>query len=110
MWMIFLCAGKSMAELKAELKAASYDVNPYPGTFRSGRARWMATFMNAERKVIARRIGMELQSKHSGSNYKVFSRQEWVDPAGPPPWKVMRRENTSDADALALLRSVYAEA
>ena len=63
--------------LKAELKAASYDVQPYAGTFKSGRARWMATFFNRENKVIARRIGMELQSKKTGESYKVFSREEW---------------------------------
>ena len=68
--------------LKSELKAASYDIQPFPGTFKSGRAKWMATFMNAERKIIARRIGMELQSKRTGEGYKVFSRQEWVDRQG----------------------------
>ena len=32
--------------LKDELKAVSYDVQPYPGTFKSGRDRWMATFLS----------------------------------------------------------------
>ena len=82
--------------LKSELKAASYDIQPFPGTFKSGRAKWMATFMNAERKVIARRIGMELESKRTGDTYKVFSREEWVDKENIPPRTILRREQTSD--------------
>ena len=62
--------------LKNELGAASYDVQPFPGSIKSGRPRWMATFMNADRKVIARRIGMELTSKQSGAPYRVFSWQD----------------------------------
>lgn len=69
-------------QLKTELKAASYDIQPFPGTFKSGRSKWMATFMNGERKVIARRIGMELVSSRTGEPYKVFSRKEWVDRQG----------------------------
>ena len=68
--------------LKSELKAASYDIQPFPGTFKSGRAKWMATFFNGDRKVIARRIGMELTSSKTGDTSKVFSRQEWVDRQG----------------------------
>ena len=48
--------------LKDELKAGSYDVQQFPGTFKSGRPRWMATFLNSDRKAIGRRIGMELTS------------------------------------------------
>ena len=29
--------------LKDKLKAVSYDVQSYPGSFKSGRDRWMAT-------------------------------------------------------------------
>ena len=43
--------------LKDELKASSYDIQQFPGTFKSGRPRWMAVFLNSDRKVIARRIG-----------------------------------------------------
>ena len=82
--------------LKSELKAASYDVQPFPGTFKSGRARFMATFMNAERKIIARRIGMELTSKKTGDYYKVFSREEWVDKENAPPRTILRREVTGN--------------
>ena len=83
--------------LKSELGAASYDIQPFPGTFKSGRARFMATFMNAERKVIARRIGMELESKRTGDYYKVFSRQEWVDKENAPPRTILRREVTGNS-------------
>ena len=89
--------------LKAELKAASYDIQPFPGTFKSGRAKWMATFMNAERKVIARRIGMELESKRTGDLYKVFSREEWVDKENIPPRTILRREQTSDYNSFDVL-------
>ena len=82
--------------LKGELKAASYDVQPYPGAFKSGRARWMATFFNRENKVIGRRIGMELQSTKTGQGYKVFSREEWVDRDTTPPRTILRREVTAD--------------
>ena len=95
--------------LKDELKAASYDVQPYPGTFKSGRPRWMATFLNSDRKVIARRIGMELTSGRTGAPYKVFSRQEWVD-RDTPPRTILTRQRTSDADALDVLNEIYAEA
>ena len=92
--------------LKAELKAASYDIQPFPGTFKSGRAKWMATFMNAERKVIARRIGMELTSKKTGEGYKVFSRQEWVDREAVPQRTILRREVTSDYNTFDVLGEV----
>ena len=94
--------------LKAELKAASYDIQPFPGTFKSGRAKWMATFMNAERKIIARRIGMELTSKKTGDTYKVFSRQEWVDREAAPPRATLRREQTSDYNSFDTLGEVTA--
>ena len=82
--------------LREELKAASYDVQPFPGTFRSGRPKFIATFMNRENKVIARRIGMELTSRKTGQGYKVFSREEWVDREATPPRTTLRREQASD--------------
>ena len=83
-------------QLKSELKAASYDIQPFPGSFKSGRSKWMAIFMNGERKVIARRIGMELVSARTGETYKVFSREEWVDREPVPPRTILRRETASD--------------
>ena len=80
--------------LKNELGTASYDVQAFPGTFRSGRAQYMATFLNTDRKVIARRIGMELTSSRTGAPYKLFSRQEWVD-WDAMPRTILKREQSS---------------
>ena len=88
--------------LKNELGAASYDVQAYPGSFRSGREQYMATFLNSDRKIIARRIGMELTSKQSGAPYRVFSRQEWVD-RDAMPRTILKREQSS-------VDQVYSEA
>ena len=96
--------------LKDELKAASYDVQPFPGTFKSGRPRWMATFLSADRKVISRRIGMQLTSSRTGAPYQVFSRQEWIDRDTAPPRTILSRQQTSDADAVDVLNEIYAEA
>ena len=96
--------------LKDELKAASYDIQPFPGTFKSGRDRWMATFLSADRKVIARRIGMQLTSKQSGAPYHVFSRQDWVDRDAMPRTILTRQQTGSDASASAILNELYSEA
>ena len=96
--------------LRDELKAASYDVQPFPGTFKSGRPRWMAVFLNSDRKVISKRIGMELTSGRTGAPYKVFSRQEWVDRDTAPPRAILSRQQTNDADAVDVLNEIYAEA
>ena len=96
--------------IRDELKAASYDIQPFPGTFKSGRDRWMATFMSADHKVVARRIGMRLTSKQSGAPYHVFSRQEYVDRDAMPRTVLTRQQTGSDADASALLNEIYAEA
>ena len=96
--------------IRDELKAASYDIQPFPGTFKSGRDRWMATFMSADHKVVARRIGMQLTSKRGGAPYHVFSRQEWVDRDTAPPRTILSRQQSSDSDALDVLNEIYAEA
>ena len=88
--------------LKDELKAVSYDVQPYPGTFKSGRDRYMTAFFSTDRKIIARRIGMELTSSRTGAPYKVFSRLEWVD-RDAMPRTILKREQSS-------VDQVYAEA
>ena len=41
-----------------------------------------------------------------GAPYRVLSRQEWVD-RDAAPRTVLRRQQTSDANALALLNEVY---
>ena len=70
----------------------------------------MATFLNSDRKVIARRIGMQLTSKQSGAPYHVFSRQDWVDRDAMPRTILTRQQTGSDADALDVLNDVYTEA
>ena len=92
------------SEIKDDINAWSYNVEQYPGSFRSGRPRWMCTYYDVNRKVVARRIGMSLVSK-KGLEYKVFSREEWVD---PPPRTILRREQSSDYDALTILNEAYA--
>ena len=77
------------SEIKDEVGACLYDIAQYPGTFRSGRPRWMATYYDVNRRVVARRIGMSLTSKKN-IEYKVFSREEWVERPTP------RREQTND--------------
>ena len=96
--------------LRDELKAFSYDVQAYPGSFKSGRPQFMATFLNSDRKVIARRIGMQLTSKQSGAPYHVFSRQDWVDRDAMPRTILTRQQTGSDADAVDVLNEIYAEA
>ena len=76
-----------------ELKASSYDIQQFPGTFKSGR-----------------RVGMQLTSKQSGAPYYVFSRQDWVERDTAPPRTVLSRQQSSDADASAILNELYAEA
>ena len=44
--------------LKNELGAASYDVQPYPGSFKSGRPQFMVTYLTSDHRVITRCIGM----------------------------------------------------
>ena len=92
------------SEIKDELGACLYDIAQYPGTFKTGRPRWMCTYYDVNRRVVARRIGMSLVSK-KGLEYKVFSREEWVD---PPPRTILRREQSSDYDALTILNEAYA--
>ena len=66
----------------------------------------MATFLDRDNKVLARRIGMELTSKKTGEGYKVFSREEWVDREAAPPRATLRREQTSDYNSFDVLGEV----
>ena len=96
--------------LKGELGAASYDIQQFPGTFKSGRPMWSAVFLNSDRKVIARRIGMQLTSNQSGAPYHVFSRQDWVDRDAMPRTILTRQQTGSDASASSILNELYSEA
>ena len=66
------------SEIKKELGASGYDVNPTPENFSTGRARFEAVFYEGEghnRRVIERRAAMELVSKRTGAPYHVVSRK-----------------------------------
>ena len=55
--------------------ARYYDVEPLPETYRTGRAKMVAIFYNADRtKVLARQDAMELTSKRTGRPYTVCRR------------------------------------
>ena len=57
--------------------AVFFEINPIPGAYRSGRPRYEATFLSADRKkVVARRAAMQLVSRRSGQNYFVVRRAD----------------------------------
>ena len=93
------------SEIKTEIGAAYYELRPLPDNFRSGRPKWECLFFSANRKLVSRRMAMELMSKKTGKPYRVCARCE---PA--PPRTVLSRQQTNDADASALLNELYAEA
>lgn len=63
-------------DVKKEIKAASYDLRPLPESFRSGRPKWECLFFSGDRKLISRRLAMELTSKRTGRPYHVCERDE----------------------------------
>ena len=93
------------SEVKTDLGAAYYELRPLPDTFRSGRPKMEALFFSADRKLVSRRMAMELVSKKTNKPYRGCARNE---PA--PPRTILSREQSSDADALDLLNEVYSEA
>ena len=78
------------SEIKKELGASGYDVNPTPENFSTGRPRLEAIFYEGEghnRRVIERRTAMRLISKKTGKPYEVVSRKPDSaarQPAPPP--------------------------
>jgi hypothetical protein len=66
-------------EIQQQVDATSYDIQMHPGNFSSGRPKWVCYFMNRDRKVICKRLGMQLTSK-KGKSYHVFSITEWKEP------------------------------
>ena len=87
-------------ELKKTLNAATYQTRDTNTTFKSGRPRLEIKFYNVESKLIATRTAMELTSKN-GNEYIVCSLHEAV------PRTILKRECSSDYDALAQLHEVY---
>ena len=62
------------SEVKKELGASSYDIRVTPGTYKSGRQRFICDFLDANRNVICTREAMELVSKVSRKLYHVVKR------------------------------------
>ena len=92
------------SEIKTDLGAAYYELRHLPDTFRSGRPKMECLFFSADRKLVSRRMAMELVSKKTNKPYRVCARNE---PA-PPPRSILRREQSSiDTDTL---NDVYAKA
>ena len=93
------------SEIKTEIGAAYYELRPLPDNFRSGRPKMEALFFSADRKLVSRRLAMELTNKKTGKPYHVCARNE---PA--PPRTVLSRQQTNEAEALDVLNEIYAEA
>ena len=97
---------------------ASYELRILPDNFRSGRPKWECLFFTADRKLVSRRLAMELESKRTGKKYHVCARTE------PTPQRtILSRQQTdlpgpsgcggsprSDTDALDVLNEIYADA
>ena len=93
-------------ELKKDLGASGYDVNPTMDTFSTGRAKFEAVFFEGEghnRKVVERRTAMELTSRKTGKPYHVVRRKAANHegrPAAQQAAPAARQEYSLD-DALA---------
>ena len=57
--------------LKAELKAASFEVVALGGHYRSGRPKYGVLFHDAKKNIIAQREAMQLTAKSTGRTYFV---------------------------------------
>ena len=51
------------SEIKTELGAAYYELRNLPDNYRSGRPKMECLFFSADRKLVSRRMAMELVSK-----------------------------------------------
>ena len=86
--------------MKKNLNPATYQTRDTNEKFKSGRAKLEIKFYNVESKLITTRTAMELTSKN-GNEYIVCSLHEAV------PRTILKRECSSDYDALAQLHEVY---
>ena len=86
------------SDIKKELDAASFDVRPLPESFRSGRPKWECLFFSEDRKLMSRRVAMQLVSKKTNKPYHVCAREE-----AAPPRTTLRREQTSDYNSFDVL-------
>ncbi len=90
-------------ELKTQLGAASYDIRPLLETFRSGRPKFEALFLDRTGTVLSRRIAMELVSKKSGKPYHVVSMRDANEPQlSAPPRVILRSAARTQSQALTL--------
>lgn len=64
------------SEVKRQLGAASFEVRPIPEHFKSGRPKVEVIFLDASKRLVSRRIGMELVSKRTGTKYYVCEAEE----------------------------------
>ena len=87
--------------MKKNLNAATYQTRDTNEKFASGQPKLEIKFYNVESKLITTRVSMELTSK-GGNRYLVCARNE-----AAPPRTILKREYSSDYDALAQLNEVY---
>jgi hypothetical protein len=92
------------SEIKKELGASSYDIRVTPGTYKSGRQRFICDFLDANRNVICTREAMELVSKVSRKLYHVVKRAPEV-PHGQAAKAQLARNG--DASAQFGLNDLY---
>ena len=93
------------SEIKTEIGAAYYELRPLPDNFRSGRPKWECLFFSADRKLVSRRLAMELISKKTNKPYRVCARNDAM------PRTILTRQQTgSDAEVVDVLNEIYAEA
>lgn len=68
-----------VSQVRTDLGADSYDINPTPDNFKSGRPIYETVFYSSKggaRKVISRRQTMMLESKSTGKPYYVCKAYE----------------------------------
>ena len=78
------------SEIKTDLGAAYYELRHLPDNYRSGRPKMECLFFSADRKLVSRRMAMELVSKKTNKPYRVCARCE---PA--PPRAILKREQST---------------
>ena len=78
------------SEIKTDLGAAYYELRHLPDNYRSGRPKMECLFFSADRKLVSRRMAMELVSKKTNKPYRVCARYE---PA--PPRAILKREQST---------------
>ena len=99
----FLAQWAYPSEVKTDLGAAYYELRHLPDNYRSGRPKMECLFFSADRKLVSRRMAMELVSKKTNKPYRVCVRCE---PA--PPRAILKREQSTCASTTDPLDQIYA--